>query len=391
MSAGNPQRTRTAGGWRFAGPAVACGHALAPAELPGESLRLSALEALAAGEPIDPNDPTTWASADAHATAVLQRHGITRVEAARLDFAAVRALIAGQAQADRDAGLDWTRITTPATRLDDALRRAHARLPIDFDDPRAWAAARDQRRALARRAGLAEHQRDDIADWALRDPKRFAAGDLRSWEIASPSWLALADEQLAAIERVGRPVGLLVVPAALRDGWQLVPILSLDAVRLLAELGGRIERGLRGATLPLDAIDVLLERVNRRTLHAGGRDSLDSGRRLGDELARVLERSCSPGAPKDPRDRWGRLLVSRATHNGGDGTRRGELHLRVLTFAGKGFTQRRLGSAPRDQYPQPSASMDLGEAVQTAVDRGLPLLPPVKRPNTSATRCASGA
>ena len=88
----------------------------------------------------------------------------------------------------------------------------------------------------------------------------------------------------------------------------------------------------------------------------------------------MLERPCSPGAPRDPRDRWGRLLVSRATHTGPDGTRRGELHLRVLTFAGRGFTQRRLGSAPRDQYPQPSASMDLGEAVQTAVDRGLPLL-----------------
>jgi hypothetical protein len=47
----------------------------------------------------------------------------------------------------------------------------------------------------------------------------------------------------------------------------------------------------------------------------------------------------------------------------------------VLTFPARGFTQRRLGSAPREeQYARPSAVMDLGEAVQTAVDAGLPLL-----------------
>jgi hypothetical protein len=229
----------------------------------------------------------------------------------------------------------------------------------------------DRRRALARRAGLDDRQRADIADRALADPDRFDAGDLRSWRIASPSWFALADAQLGPVERVERPVGVLVLSAALRDGWQLVPSLSLDAVRVIAALGGRLEHGLRAATLPLDAINALLERVNPHTLHAGGRECLDSGRALGEALTRALGR---PLAPREARDRWGRLLVNRATHTGPDGTRRGELHLRVLTFAGRGFAQRRLGSAPRDQYPQPSASMDLGEAVQSAVDRGLPLL-----------------
>ena len=57
------------------------------------------------------------------------------------------------------------------------------------------------------------------------------------------------------------------------------------------------------------------------------------------------------------------------------GTKTAELELRVLTFPARGFTQRRLGSAPREeQYGHPSAVMDLGEAVQTAVDAGLPLL-----------------
>ena len=47
----------------------------------------------------------------------------------------------------------------------------------------------------------------------------------------------------------------------------------------------------------------------------------------------------------------------------------------MLTFPARGLSQRRLGSAPREeQYAHPSAVMDLGEAVQTAVDAGLPLL-----------------
>ena len=256
-----------------------------------------------------------------------------------------------------------------------ALRRAHAALPIDLDDPRVWAAPRDQRRALARRAGLADHQAER--------PRRAGAARPRPLRRRRPALLGRSPRRAgsrsptSSSDRSSTSSGrsaLLVVPAPLRDGWQLVPALSLRRVRLLAALGGRLERGLRGATLPLDAIDALLERVNQHTLHAGGRECLDSGRRLGEALTRVLERPCTPGAPRDPRDRWGRLLVSRATHTGPDGTRRGELHLRVLTFAARGYSQRRLGSAPRDQYPQPSASMDLGEAVQTAVDRGLPLL-----------------
>ena len=83
----------------------------------------------------------------------------------------------------------------------------------------------------------------------------------------------------------------------------------------------------------------------------------------------------SPGVPRDKRDRWGRLAVHRRSYKGADGTSTAELELRVLTFPARGFTQRRLGSAPREeQYARPSAVMDLGEAVQTAVDAGLPLL-----------------
>src|SRR4051794_17228573 len=111
----------------------------AAGQVPLELLRRDALQALADDRPVDPNDPLTWTSTDAHATAVLRRHGIGRVDAARLDWGAVGQLIAGQASAHRDAGLGWTRIAAPASQLDAALGRAHAALPVDLDAPRCWA------------------------------------------------------------------------------------------------------------------------------------------------------------------------------------------------------------------------------------------------------------
>ena len=83
---------------------------------------------LARDEPVDPNDPDTWAGRDQHAHAILRRHGITGVAPTRLTLQAIGRLIDAQAAADREAGLDWTQITTAAGALDPALRRAHARL-----------------------------------------------------------------------------------------------------------------------------------------------------------------------------------------------------------------------------------------------------------------------
>ena len=78
---------------------------------------------LAKNEPVDPNDPDAWRTADEHAQAVLRRHGIT-LNPRHLTLEAIQALTDGQARADTDAGLDWTRITEPASRLDEKLRRA---------------------------------------------------------------------------------------------------------------------------------------------------------------------------------------------------------------------------------------------------------------------------
>ena len=339
-----------------------------------EHLSPRALVGLARNEPVDPNDRDAWRTADEHAHAVLRRHGIT-LNPRQLTLAAIQALTDGQARADTDAGLDWTRITAPANQLDEKLRRAHAGLPIDVSDPAVFGDVGAQRRALATRLGLPAAQADDLSRWVLAHPDQFGASELRCWRIASPTWLQVAGEQLDAVDRVDRPVALFVMPAVRGGGWQLTPVLSLDAIRLLVSLGGQLARDLRSAVVPATAASELIERLNAHTLHAGPKECLDSAGQLAQELTREFGTPVGPGVPKDKRDRWGRLLVTRRSYGGRDGTTTAELELRVVTFPAREYTQRRLGSVRRDdRYGQSSAVMDLGEAVQTAVERRLPLL-----------------
>ncbi len=341
-----------------------------------DHIRLAALRALAANRPVDPNDPDAWSSRDEHAQAILRRHGVTKLSAGRLTLAAIGELIAGQAQADRDAGLDWDTIAVPPACLDEPLRRAHSRLAISLDDPAIYAHRADQRHALSRTLGVSGEQADDLSRWVLTHPDQFNAGDLRCWRIGSRTWLELCDEQLPEVDGVERPVGLFVLPAVhAREGWQLTPVLSLEAIRLLVSLGGTLERDLRSAALPAAAVPGLLERINLRTLHAGPKECLDSAGQLAQELRRELAQPIAGAVPRDKRDRWGRLLARRRSYRGLGGVRVAEVELRAVTFPARGFSQRRLGAAPRDdRYGQFSAVMDLGEAVQTAVERELPLL-----------------
>ena len=268
-----------------------------------EHLTARALERLARNEPVDPNDPEIWRSRDAHAQAVLHRHGLGTASATRLTSSAITALIDAQAQADRDAGLDWSTVTVPASLLDGRLARAHERLPIALEDPAVWAYPLDQRRALAGRLGLEERRADDLSRWVLAHPGEFDAADLRCWRIGSDSWLALAGEQLAPVEKVERPVGVFVVPAlSTRDGWQLMPVLALETIRLVVELGGRLDRDLRSAVVPIASREELLERINIHTLHAGPRECLDAAGQLAQELSRQLRGSGqSRGAARQAR------------------------------------------------------------------------------------------
>jgi hypothetical protein len=259
-----------------------------------EHLSWRALVGLAKNEAVDPNDQDAWRTADEHARAVLRRHGIT-LNPRHLTLTAVQALTDGQARADTDAGLDWTRITASASQLDEKLRRAHASLPIDLSDPAVFGDVGAQRRALATRLGLPDGRADDLSRWVLAHPDQFDPAQLRSWRIASPTWLAVAGEQLDAVDRVRRPVALFVMPAARGEGWQLTPVLSLDMIRLFVALGGRLERDLRSAVLPAATASELIERINVNALHAGPKECLDSAGQLAQELTRELGVPIGPG------------------------------------------------------------------------------------------------
>ena len=191
-----------------------------------EHLRRTALRRLADNQPVDPNDADSWHSSDEHAQAVLRRHGLAQVHARRLQTSAIRALIDGQAHADRQAGLDWTTVTAPATRLDDALRRAHARLPIDLDDPRVWASRDDQRRALGRRLGVGDQQADDLSRWALEQPEAFdpRRPALLADRVGRPGWRSPTSSSRRSTASSGRSPCSSCPP--IRGGWQLTPALS---------------------------------------------------------------------------------------------------------------------------------------------------------------------
>ena len=139
-------------------------------------------------------------------------------------------------------------------------------------------------------------QADDLSRWVLAHPDQFEPSELRCWRIASPTWLQVAGEQLDAVDRVERPVALFVMPAARGDGWQLTPVLSLDAIRLFVSLGGQLERDLRSAVLPAAAASELIERINVHTLHAGPKECLDSAGQLAQELTRELGVAVGPGS-----------------------------------------------------------------------------------------------
>ena len=80
------------------------------------------------------------------------------------------------------------------------------------------------------------------------------------------------------------------------------------------------------------------------------------------------------GALTDNRDRWGRLRIRRETYRRDDRTTVDRLALAVLTFTVREFKQRLVGSVDTRGHVTASAVMDLGEAVNAAVERGLPIL-----------------
>lgn len=338
-----------------------------------QALSDTALGRLADNKPLDPCDERNWSSSDAAAQAVLRRYGIIQLPTSRLTLQAVRALVSGQRQIDEEVGLTWTTVE-PAAALGERLRAAHRELPVDIEHPDAWAYPGDKRRVVAKRVGIEDFRADELSRWVLANPDNFDAGETRCWRIGSASWLECVDEQLGPLTgRVDRPVGVFVTPARTDGAWALSPALSLNMIRLVAELGGTIDRDLTSFSLPGHQVPAFINRINIDVLHVGERTMLQSRKQLLEEVNKVLDGygvTLAAVNPDDKRDAWGRLSINRWRNDS-------ELEVRVVTFGGKTMEKRRLGAAPgshKDGGVSLSAAMDLGEAVQTAAERGLPLL-----------------
>ena len=192
------------------------------------------------------------------------------------------------------------------TRIHDTRRlatvRAHAPLPIDLDDPAVLGRAR-RPPTRARPPARARRGRGRAAlALGARAPRRAstpttcaAGGSPRRAGWRSPT------RQLAPVERVERPVGVFLAPGARRRLAARRPtLLAGRDPRCSPRSAPTIDRDLRAATLPVDAIAELLERWNPRTLHAGPREHVDSASALADALTRELGRRVAPGAPERP-------------------------------------------------------------------------------------------
>ena len=324
---------------------------------------------------------------------VLRRHGLTRPPASRLTTHAQQALIDGQARADRDAGIDWTLL--PAPGLDERLAQAHTVLPVSVERPGCvrvpgGSAAGAVRATRSSRAG----QADDLSRWVLEHPDQFDADDLRCWRIASTTWLPLAEQQLAA----GR---------ARRAARRRVRRCPRAGERLAARPGALARRDPsdRRARRPAGPRPVRRDAARRRgrraagarstcnALHAGPEGALDSAGKLAHELTRALGRPLSPGVPRDKRDRWGRLLV----------TRRSYTHPAARNTASSGCgssRSRRAGSASagsaRRALDERQAQPQRGDGARRGGRRprssaGCRCCCPPRPPDSSRTPCGSGA
>ena len=167
---------------------------------------------------------------------------------------------------------------------------------------------------------------------------------------------------------------MFVAPSATGRGWQLTPCLSLDMIRLIAELGGDIDRELRRGYVPGASIADLVEHMNTNVLHSGDRNLIDSRKQLTHLLNGALGLVMPGVTLTDARDRWGRLAIRRERYRADDQAGVDRLRLDVLTFNVRQFKQRLLGSVDTRCSAKGSAVMDLGEAITAAVERGLPIL-----------------
>ena len=343
-----------------------------------EQLTWRALTRLARNEPVDPNEPDVWHSRDEHAQVVLRRHGMTRVSARRLHLSAVRALIDGQARADREAGLDWTRDHRTRPR---ARRRAEPRPRPAADRPRRPARVGLARRPASRARAQARRRRRAGGRPVALDAR--APGRVRG---RRPALLAHRLPHVAGARRPaarsrragssGRSACSPCPPCGPPTAGSWCPCIALDAIRLIAALGGT--RGPRPARRrAARRRDRRAARTDQRSLPARRAEGVPGLGVAARERAvaragndRQPGRAARQARPLGPAARDPAQPHAARTGRGAQSSSCASSRSRRASSRDAGSARPHATSITR----QPSAVMDLGEAVQTAVERGLPLL-----------------
>ena len=223
-------------------------------------------------------------------------------------LAAITGLIDGQAAADRDAGLDWSIVTAPASTLDERLARAPPRCPSTSTIHASGRINSISGACSPDRSGSTTIWRTTCHGGCSPTPASSTPATCAAGGSARPRGCRSPASGSGRL-RHGRAAGRRVRRAGDRVERRVAADAGAGAAtrsRLIAELGGRLERDLRSAVIPIGSRDALLERINVHALHAGPRECLDSAGQLAQELSRELRVPVSPGAPRDKRDRWGR-------------------------------------------------------------------------------------
>ncbi len=318
-----------------------------------------ALKSAIADEFVNPNDPATFRVSEDHATFLLRRHGQS-LHGDRLVKEARETLITEQARIDDISGLDWCDADDSAFAR--ALADANAQgLPIDLDAVEVWSYLGDRRVVAAKKLGISSEEIEDLSRWAVDHLATVDLNDPTAWRVGCRRWAQTLEDRLGPLGDVEAPIGVFVMPARGGD-WCCAPVLSVDMMRLINEIGGKVSRDLQSAEVPGEAGPQIAARVANDALAA------PYAEKEAESVASRLGAPVSRSAMIDDLYRWGRLSFSRWEHNGAV-----RISLRVATDKVKAYPTRRFGAHSAEEKAT-SNRLGLGEVIDHAIDAGVPVV-----------------
>lgn len=366
-----------------------------------------AQETLIEGGMLDPTNESIWVNG---LTAAIEFTLLRRDERRDVSTFTVKAkeqIIARQREIDESVGIKFAAKPRSESWYQERSAKANEQDLVDFDDPAIYEMPQAKRNALGRRLGLQPSQASALSRHAIAHGDEFDPESALFWRIGSPPWLEIVNATLPPVDKVDRPVGVML--AYERDAWRLQPSLSLDMIRLVFELGGKVSPTLRNFTVPATRLDEFLARFDTRCLtrmtsnldkskdasdaeqvnkllaeiRDGARQMAEWEKKAGLESADGASASALDAkkmknvsvAPRGPSpEGWGRLYVAHESQ---------WARFFIVTASSKPFRTKFVGGSkipgkgtPLDSYATGTFSngMSLGEAASVAAERNIPVL-----------------